>query len=89
MLRFDGKLVKRLFWFGIFITCAILDYFLEQWGIWGGVRFLLGAGMVLAFDLGLGRGVAFNSLKVIGFSLPALVLFYFVLLDLRGAEDPR
>jgi hypothetical protein len=60
MLRFDGKLVKRLFWFGILMTCAILDYFLEQWGIWGGVRFLLGVGAVLAFYLSLGRGVAFN-----------------------------
>jgi hypothetical protein len=30
MLRFDGNLVKRLFWFGLFMTCAILDYFLEQ-----------------------------------------------------------
>jgi hypothetical protein len=79
MLRFNGKLVKRLFWFGIFMTCAILAYFLEQWGIWGGVRFLLGVGMVLAFDLGLGRGVAFNPLKVIGLSLLALVLLYFVL----------
>jgi hypothetical protein len=79
MLRFDGKLVKRLFWFGILMTCAILAYFLEQRGIWGGVRFLLGVGMVLAFYLGLGRGVAFNPLKVIGLSLVALVLFYFVL----------
>ena len=79
MLRFDGKLVKRLFWFGILITCAILAYFLEQWGIWGGVRFLLGVGAVLASYQVLGRGVAFNSLKVIGFSLPVLVLFYFVL----------
>ncbi len=34
---------------------------------------------MLAFYLGIGRGVAFNSLKVIGFSLPALVLLYFVL----------
>jgi hypothetical protein len=79
MLRFDGKIVKRLFWFGILITCAILDYFLEQWGIWGGVRFLLGVGAVLAFYLGLGRGVAFNLPKAIGLSLLALVLFYFVL----------
>jgi hypothetical protein len=79
MLRFDGKLVKRLFWFGILIACAILAYFLEQRGIWGGVQFLLGVGAVLAFYQVLGRGVAFNSLKVIGFSLPALVLFYFVL----------
>jgi hypothetical protein len=79
MLWFDGKLVKRLFWFGILITCAILAYFLEQRGIWGGVRFLLGVGMVLAFYLGLGRGVAFGPLKAIGFSLLALVLFYFVL----------
>jgi len=79
MLRFDGKLVKRLFWFGILIACAILAYFLEQRGIWGGVQFLLGVGAVLAFYLGLGRGVAFGPLKAIGFSLPALVLFYFVL----------
>jgi hypothetical protein len=51
----------------------------EQWGIWGGVRFLLGVGAVLAFYLGLGRGVAFNLPKAIGLSLLALVLFYFVL----------
>jgi len=79
MLRFDGKLVKRLFWFGILIACAILAYFLEQRGIWGGVQFLLGVGAVLAFYLGLGRGVAFNPLKAIGLSLLALVLLYFVL----------
>ena len=55
--------MKRLFWFGMLMTCAILAYFpLEQWDIWGGVRFLLGVGTVLAFYLGLGRGVAFNTL---------------------------
>jgi hypothetical protein len=43
------------------------------------VQFLLGVGAVLAFYLGLGRGVAFNLPKAIGLSLLALVLFYFVL----------
>jgi hypothetical protein len=43
------------------------------------LQFLLGVGAVLAFYLGLGRGVAFSPLKAIGFSLLALVLLYFVL----------
>jgi hypothetical protein len=37
-----------------------------------GQVFLLGVGAVLASYQVLGRGVAFNSLKVIGFSLPVL-----------------
>ncbi len=76
MLRFDGKLAKRLFWLGIFVASAILGSFLERQGIWSGVPLLLGLGSVLAFYFFWDGGVAFNLPKVWAFSLLAVVLFY-------------
>lgn len=43
------------------------------------LQVFLGAGMVLAFDAALGRGVAFNLPRSLSISLPALLALYLVL----------
>jgi hypothetical protein len=73
------KAARSLFFFGLTVALVLFAYLLEQRSSWAWLQFLLGVGAVLAFDLGLGRGVTFNPLKVIGLSLLALVLLYFVL----------
>lgn len=73
------KAARSLFFFGLTVALALFAYLLEQRTSLAWLQFLLGVGAVLAFYLGIGRGVAFNLPKAIGFSLLALVLFYFVL----------
>jgi len=73
------KVARSFFFLGLTAALALFAYLLEQRSSWAWLQFLLGVGATLASYQVLGRGVAFNSLKVIGFSLPALVLFYFVL----------
>ncbi len=64
---------------GLTVALVLFAYLLEQRSSWAWLQFLLGVGAVLASYQVLGRGVAFNPLKVIGLSLLALVLLYFVL----------
>jgi hypothetical protein len=73
------KAARSFFFLGLTAALVLFAYLLEQRSSWAWLQFLLGVGATLASYQVLGRGVAFNSLKVIGFSLPALVLFYFVL----------
>jgi hypothetical protein len=81
------KARRSFFFFGLTVALVLFAYLLEQRSSWAWLRFLLGVGAVLAFYLGLGRGVAFNLLKAIGPSLLALVLLYFVALP-RNRRPP-
>jgi hypothetical protein len=73
------KAARSFFFFGLTVALALFAYLLEQRSSWAWLRLLLGVGAVLAFYLGLERGVAFNLPQAIGLSLLAMVLLYFVL----------